>query len=141
MSFQAYLDAVEKKTGRTPQEIVDEAHAKGFGADTKSGEIVDWLAEAYGLGRGPRDGDGPRRRRTARASPTPTCGDHRRAPRRVERPAPRRPREPRLPPDLTRPHPSSAVSAEVVAPAATSALTATEFDQAVLTGVGRRRRG
>ncbi len=52
MSFQAYLDAVEKKTGRTPQQIVDEAHAKGFGADTKSGEIVDWLAEAYGLGKG-----------------------------------------------------------------------------------------
>ncbi|WP_377640324.1 DUF4287 domain-containing protein [Oryzobacter terrae] len=52
MSFQAYLDAVEKKTGRTPQEIVDEAHAKGFGADTRSGEIVDWLAEAYGLGKG-----------------------------------------------------------------------------------------
>ncbi len=52
MSFQAYLDAVEKRTGRTPQEILDEARAKGFGAETTSGEIVDWLAEAYGLGRG-----------------------------------------------------------------------------------------
>lgn len=52
MSFQAYLDAVEKKTGKTPQEILDEARAKGFGAGTTSGEIVNWLAEAYGLGRG-----------------------------------------------------------------------------------------
>lgn len=52
MSFQAYLDAIEKKTGRTPQELVDEAHSLGFGPDTKAGEIVTWLADAYGLGRG-----------------------------------------------------------------------------------------
>ena len=52
MSFQAYLDAIEGKTGKTPQQLVDEAHAKGFGADTKSGEIVAWLADDYGLGRG-----------------------------------------------------------------------------------------
>ena len=52
MSFQAYLDAIESKTGKTPQQLVDEAHAKGFGADTKSGEIVAWLADDYGLGRG-----------------------------------------------------------------------------------------
>ena len=52
MTFQAYLDAVEKKTGKTPQEIVDAAHAKGFGPDTASGEIVAWLADDYGLGRG-----------------------------------------------------------------------------------------
>lgn len=52
MSFQAYLDTIEKKTGRTPQELVDEAHARGFGPDTKAGEIVTWLADDYGLGRG-----------------------------------------------------------------------------------------
>lgn len=52
MSFQAYLDAAEKKTGRTPQELVDEAHARGFGADTKAGEILAWLADDHGLGRG-----------------------------------------------------------------------------------------
>lgn len=51
MSFQAYLDTIEKKTGKIPQELVDEAHAKGFGADTKAGEIIAWLAD-YGLGRG-----------------------------------------------------------------------------------------
>ncbi|MFC7491034.1 MULTISPECIES: DUF4287 domain-containing protein [unclassified Knoellia] len=52
MSFQAYLDAAEKKTGHTPQELVDQAHARGFGPDTKSGEILAWLADAHGLGRG-----------------------------------------------------------------------------------------
>jgi len=52
VSFQAYLDAIETKTGRTPQQLVDEAHAKGFGADTSSGDIVAWLADDYGLGRG-----------------------------------------------------------------------------------------
>jgi Domain of unknown function (DUF4287) len=52
VSFQAYLDAVEKKTGKTPQQLVDEAHAKGFGPDTKAGEIVAWLGDDYGLGRG-----------------------------------------------------------------------------------------
>lgn len=52
MSFQAYLDTIEKKTGKIPQELVDEAHAKGFGADTKAGEIIAWLADDYGLGRG-----------------------------------------------------------------------------------------
>ncbi len=31
MSFQAYLDAAEEKVGRTPQEIVDLAHAEGSG--------------------------------------------------------------------------------------------------------------
>jgi len=53
MSFQAYLDAIEDKTGRTPRQLVDEAHAKGLdGADVKAGAIVAWLAEDYGLGRG-----------------------------------------------------------------------------------------
>ena len=52
MSFQAYLDNIEDKTGRTPRQLVDEATAKGFGPGTKAGEIVAWLAEDYGLGRG-----------------------------------------------------------------------------------------
>ena len=52
MSFQAYIDAIETKTGRIPQDLVDEAHARGFGPDTKAGEIVAWLAEDYALGRG-----------------------------------------------------------------------------------------
>lgn len=52
MSFQAYLDNIEDKTGKIPQEFLDEAKQKGFGPDTKSGEIVQWLADDYGLGRG-----------------------------------------------------------------------------------------
>jgi len=50
MSFQAYLDAIEKKTGSTPQQLVDQAHAKGYGPDTRAGEIVAWLAEDHGRG-------------------------------------------------------------------------------------------
>lgn len=52
MSFQAYLDAVEDKTGKTPQELVDLAHERGYGPDTKSGEIVDWFKADFGVGRG-----------------------------------------------------------------------------------------
>ena len=52
MSFQAYLDNIEKKTGKIPRELVDEAHARGFGPDTMAGEIVAWLQKDYNLGRG-----------------------------------------------------------------------------------------
>ena len=52
MSFQAYLDAAEQKTGRTPQELVDLATARGFGPDTTAGPILDWLKEDFDLGRG-----------------------------------------------------------------------------------------
>ncbi|BDV31739.1 DUF4287 domain-containing protein [Microbacterium terricola] len=52
MSFQAYLDNIEDKTGLTPREFIAKAEEKGFGPGTKSGEIVAWLAEDYGLGRG-----------------------------------------------------------------------------------------
>lgn len=52
MSFQAYLDNIEKKTGKTPDEFIALAKAKGFSADTKSGEIVSWLKEDFELGHG-----------------------------------------------------------------------------------------
>ena len=53
MSFQAYLDAVEKKTGKTPRTLVTEAVARGYDNSTvKAGVIVQWLADDYGLGRG-----------------------------------------------------------------------------------------
>jgi hypothetical protein len=53
MSFQAYLDNIEEKTGKTPQEFIDEAKKKGFSdPKTKAGEIVNWLREDYNLGRG-----------------------------------------------------------------------------------------
>lgn len=52
MSFQAYLDTIEKKTGLTPRQLVDLAHERGFDASTKATPILAWLAEDYGLGRG-----------------------------------------------------------------------------------------
>ncbi|MCG7418356.1 DUF4287 domain-containing protein [Microbacterium sp. ACRRU] len=52
MSFQAYLDAVEKKTGLTPRQLVERAHERGFGPDTKATPILEWLKQDYDLGRG-----------------------------------------------------------------------------------------
>lgn len=52
MSFQAYLDGAEAKTGRTPLELVDLASARGFGSDTPAKQILAWLAADFGLGRG-----------------------------------------------------------------------------------------
>lgn len=52
MSFQAYLDTIEQKTGQTPRALVDLAHARGFDASTKAGEILEWLKTDYELGRG-----------------------------------------------------------------------------------------
>ena len=41
MSFQAYLDNIEEKTGKTPRELIAEAKEKGFDApETKAGTIV-----------------------------------------------------------------------------------------------------
>ena len=52
MSFQAYLDNIEEKTGKTPREFVTLASERGYGPDTKAGEILDWLKSDFDLGRG-----------------------------------------------------------------------------------------
>ena len=53
MSFQAYLDAVEVKTGLTPRQIVELAKSKGLDdPSVKAGQILDWLKADYDLGRG-----------------------------------------------------------------------------------------
>ena len=53
MSFQAYLDAVEAKTGKTPRQIMELAKAKGFDREgVKAGDILAWLKADYDLGRG-----------------------------------------------------------------------------------------
>lgn len=52
MSFQAYLDNIERKTGKTPNYFIAQAKQKGFTADTKATPIVAWLKEEYGLGHG-----------------------------------------------------------------------------------------
>jgi Domain of unknown function (DUF4287) len=53
MSFQAYLDAVETKTGLTPREMIAIAHEMGLDRPgVKAGEILAWLKDDYDLGRG-----------------------------------------------------------------------------------------
>ncbi len=53
MSFQAYLDTIETKTGKTPSDLIALAKAKGLDApDTKASEIITWLAQDFELGRG-----------------------------------------------------------------------------------------
>jgi hypothetical protein len=52
MSFQAYLDNIEEKTGLTPRQFLALAAQKGFDANTKAAPILAWLAEDFGLGRG-----------------------------------------------------------------------------------------
>ncbi|WP_309571870.1 DUF4287 domain-containing protein [Deinococcus sp.] len=49
MSFQAYLDTVKAQTGKTVADFRAESSEKGL---TKHGEIVKWLGDEYGLGRG-----------------------------------------------------------------------------------------
>lgn len=53
MSFQAYLDNIEEKTGKTPNEFIAMAKEKGFDDPaTKAGVIVNWLKQDFDLGRG-----------------------------------------------------------------------------------------
>jgi hypothetical protein len=58
MSFQAYLDNIETKTGKTPDEFRMLAAEKRFTEGgtlrkgVKAGEIVGWLGEEFELGRG-----------------------------------------------------------------------------------------
>lgn len=53
MSFQAYLDNIELKTGKIPQEFVDIAKTKGYDDPAvKAGEIVAWLKKDFDLGHG-----------------------------------------------------------------------------------------
>jgi hypothetical protein len=53
MSFQAYLDNIEAKTGKTPNDFIAMAKEKGFDdPSTKASVIVAWLKEDFGLGHG-----------------------------------------------------------------------------------------
>ena len=49
MSFQAYLDNIEAKTGKTPAQFVAMAKKKGL---TESRDITAWLKKDFGLGLG-----------------------------------------------------------------------------------------
>ena len=53
MSFQAYLDNIKTKTGKTPADFRALAQKKGLlKPGTKPGEIVAWLKADFGLGHG-----------------------------------------------------------------------------------------
>ena len=58
MSFQAYLDNIQTKTGKSPDDFRKMAEQKGYTADgrlradVKAGEIVQWLKADFDLGHG-----------------------------------------------------------------------------------------
>lgn len=53
MSFQAYLDNIKAKTGKTPEDFKALAEEKGLlNPLAKAGTIVEWLKEDFGLGHG-----------------------------------------------------------------------------------------
>lgn len=53
MSFQAYINNIKTKTGKTPEDFKKLAEEKGLlEPGVKAGEIVAWLKEDFGLGHG-----------------------------------------------------------------------------------------
>src|SRR5512142_908680 len=53
MTYQAYLDNIQAKTGKTPEDFKALAAKKGFmKPGVKAGEIVAWLKQDFGLGQG-----------------------------------------------------------------------------------------
>jgi hypothetical protein len=58
MSFQAYLDNIKSKTGKSPDDFKKMADEKGFSINgelkpgVKAGEIVSWLKQDFELGHG-----------------------------------------------------------------------------------------
>jgi hypothetical protein len=58
MSFQAYLDSIRTKTGRSPADFRKLADKKGWMKsgrlipEVKAGEVVAWLRKEFELGHG-----------------------------------------------------------------------------------------
>ena len=58
MSFQAYIDNIKIKTGKSPDDFKNLAEEKGFLKDgqlvktVKATEITNWLKEEFQLGHG-----------------------------------------------------------------------------------------
>jgi hypothetical protein len=53
MSFQAYLDNIQKKTGKSPHDFHAEAKARGIlGPTLTASRLVGWLKSDFGLGHG-----------------------------------------------------------------------------------------
>ncbi len=58
MSFQAYIDNIKAKTGKSPDDFKKLAEAKGFlqkgklNTAVKATQITDWLKKDFDLGYG-----------------------------------------------------------------------------------------
>ena len=58
MSFQAYIDNIKAKTGKSPEDFKQLAETKGFMENgmlvqfVKATEITNWLKEEFELGHG-----------------------------------------------------------------------------------------
>jgi hypothetical protein len=58
MSFQAYLDNIKTKTGKSADDFKVMAEQKGFTQNgelkptVKAGDVVKWLKDDFGLGHG-----------------------------------------------------------------------------------------
>lgn len=58
MSFQAYLDNIQTKTGKSPEDFKQMAANKGYTegghlrSSAKAGEIIQWLKADFDLGHG-----------------------------------------------------------------------------------------
>jgi Domain of unknown function (DUF4287) len=53
MTFQAYLDNIKAKTGKTPEDFRLLAEQEGvYSPDMKAEQLVDWLKRRFDLGRG-----------------------------------------------------------------------------------------
>jgi hypothetical protein len=53
MTFEAYINNIRAKTGKTPKDFWDEAvHGGILRPDTKTMEFVAWLKGSSGLGHG-----------------------------------------------------------------------------------------
>ena len=53
MSFQAYIDNITMKTGKTPEQIKEDALSQGvIFENMKATVFTDWLKKEYQLGHG-----------------------------------------------------------------------------------------
>ena len=53
MSFQAYIDNIKGKTGKTPEDFKNQLDKEGrFKPNMKASDLVNWLKENYELGHG-----------------------------------------------------------------------------------------
>lgn len=53
MSFQAYLDNIKAKTGKTPEDFKNQlVKEKLLKPEMKASELIAWLKEKYDLGHG-----------------------------------------------------------------------------------------